>query len=369
MSESTKPRVAVVFGGRSSEHAVSCATAASVLAAIDRDRYDVIALGITENGRWVQASDRPDYSLGAGSLPHVEESDESVLVPLEATDRQLIEFAPGAVPETLGHVDVVFPLLHGPYGEDGTLQGLLELSDTRYVGAGVFASAASMDKHYMKVVLEAAGLRVGKYEVVTARQWRTEPDAVRTRIAGLGLPVYVKPARAGSSIGITKVTDSAHLDAAIDTAHRHDRKIVVEAGLDAREIECGVLSGFGDAGPETSLPGEIVVSGHDFYDFDAKYLDEAAIELKCPADLDDSTTAVVRATAADAFEAVGGEGLARVDMFVEPDGGVIVNELNTMPGFTPVSMFPRAWKASGLDYSALIDRLIRLALDRPTGLR
>ncbi|GAB3560238.1 D-alanine--D-alanine ligase family protein [Spelaeicoccus albus] len=370
MNNSSKPRVAVVFGGRSSEHAVSCATAAGVLEAIDRDSYDVIALGITRSGQWVQAPDRPQYALESGNLPEVDPAAGTVLMPLDADTKQVIVTETGRVPETLGSVDVVFPLLHGPYGEDGTLQGLLELSDTRYVGAGVFASAVSMDKHYMKVVLEAAGLPVGPYEVVTDRQWRTDPDAARRRIAGLGFPVFVKPARAGSSIGISKVAGPDDLDAAIAEAHRHDRKVVIEAGIDGREVECGVLSGFGDDPPETSLPGEIVVTGgHDFYDFDAKYLDESSIELTCPADLDAATTAAVRDAASRTFEAVGCEGLARVDVFVTPGGEVVVNEINTMPGFTPFSMFPRVWQASGLDYPALVDRLIRLALDRPTGLR
>lgn len=370
MNNSSKPRVAVVFGGRSSEHAVSCATASGVLDAIDRSKYDVLALGITQTGEWVQAPERPHYALESDALPEVTKESGSVLMPLDADKRQLIVSEPGQVPETLGTVDVVFPLLHGPYGEDGTLQGLLELSDTRYVGAGVFASAVSMDKHYMKIVLEAAGLPIGPYEVVTARQWRTEPDAVRERIGALGFPIFVKPARAGSSIGISKVDSPDGLDAAIDEAHRHDRKVVVEAGIDGREIECGVLSGFGDGPPETSLPGEIVVTGgHDFYDFEAKYLDESSLELTCPADLDDATTAKVRDAASRTFDAVGCEGLARVDVFVTQAGEVIVNELNTMPGFTPFSMFPRVWKASGLDYPALVDRLIRLALDRPTGLR
>lgn len=370
MNNFSKPRVAVVFGGRSSEHAVSCATATGVLAAIDRTKYDVLALGITRTGEWVQAPERPEFALESGKLPEVVKDSGTVLMPLDADKRQLIVSEPGQVPEALGTVDVVFPLLHGPYGEDGTLQGLLELSDTRYVGAGVFASAVSMDKHYMKVVLEAAGLPVGPYEVVTGRQWRADPGAVRDRIESLGFPVFVKPARAGSSIGISKVSGRDGIDAAVDEAQRHDRKLVVEAGIDGREVECGVLSGFGDNPPETSLPGEIVVTGgHDFYDFDAKYLDESSIELTCPADLDADATAKVRDAAARTFEAVGCEGLARVDVFVTPSGDVVVNEINTMPGFTPLSMFPRVWKASGVDYPDLVDRLIQLALDRPTGLR
>jgi D-alanine-D-alanine ligase len=274
------------------------------------------------------------------------------------------------VPRELGEVDVVLPLLHGPYGEDGTLQGLLELAGVPYVGSGVFASAAAMDKGHMKALLQAAGLPVGPYAVVTPRQWEHDRAAVRETVAALGFPVFVKPARAGSSVGISKVHGPDALDEAIELARSHDPRVVVEAALDGREIECGVLEGL-DGGPaEASLPAEVVVGGdHEFYDFAAKYLPDEGTELVVPAELPDDVVAEVRDQAVRAFDALGCEGLARVDFFVADGGRVVVNEVNTMPGFTPVSMFPLMWKATGLDYPALVDRLVQTALSRPTGLR
>lgn len=366
-----KPRVAVLFGGRSSEHAVSCVTAAGVLGAINRDKYEVIPIGIAKSGQWVLASgDLSGWSLAGSSLPEVPASSQTVALAEIGGEHQLIVAAPNEVPQELGTVDVVFPLLHGPFGEDGTIQGLLELSNTRYVGAGVLASAVGMDKHYMKVVFEAAGLRVGPYVVVTDRQWMTEPEDVRKRVDQLGYPVFVKPARAGSSMGISKVDSLAELDAAIDEARLHDPKLVIEAGINGREIECAVLEGRGNSEPRTSLPGEIAVAGegHEFYDFNAKYVDDAAA-LSCPADIPVDAIARVRELAAVAFDAVGAEGLSRVDFFYTPDGELIINEINTMPGFTPKSMYPQMWAASGLDYGELIDELIFLALNRKTGLR
>ena len=339
-----RPRVAVVFGGRSSEHAISCVTAAGVLRAIDRGAYDVVPIGITPDGRWVLADDDPTrWELSGGVLPQVKDGDgPGVLVPLEVGSRALTVLEPGQVPRTLGEVDVVFPLLHGPFGEDGTMQGLLELADIRYVGSGVMASAASMDKHVMKVMLSGAGLPVGPYLVVPARRWEREPDEVRADVEELGWPVFVKPARAGSSIGITKVHRPEDLDAAIEAARAHDPKVVIEAMITGREIECAVLESLDGGPPATSLPGEIeVVGGHEFYDFEAKYLDEANVRLSCPADLPDDVSHRVRELSVRTFEAMGCEGLARVDFFVTPEGEVLVNELNTMPGFTPVSMYPR----------------------------
>jgi D-alanine-D-alanine ligase len=368
-----RPRVAVVFGGRSGEHAISCVTAAGVLRAIDRSAYDVVPVGITPNGRWVLAPDDPvRWELGAGgALPQVgDDEGPDVLVPLEVGVHDLTVLEPGAVPRTLGDVDVVFPLLHGPFGEDGTLQGLLELADTRYVGSGVLASAASMDKHYMKVLLAGAGIPVGDHVLVTSRRWERDPESVRADVEELGYPAFVKPARAGSSLGITRVKGPADLDAAIEEARRHDPKVVVEAEVRGREIECAVLESLDGGAPATSLPGEVeVVSGHEFYDFEAKYLDTGAVRLTCPADLPDAVVHRVRELSARTFEALGCEGLARVDFFVEPDGSVLVNEINTMPGFTPVSMYPRMWEATGLSYPQLVDRLLQLALRRPTGLR
>jgi D-alanine-D-alanine ligase len=365
-----RPRVAVVFGGRSSEHAVSCMTAAGVLRAIDRDRYDVVPVGIATDGRWVLAADDPAALEARGSaLPQVDGSGPGVLVPTATTDRTFSVLRPGEVPATLGDVDVVLPLLHGPFGEDGTLQGLLELGDVPYVGSGVLASAASMDKHYMKVLLAGHGLPVGPYAVITPRQWATDPDTALAALEPLGYPLFVKPARAGSSMGITKVVDANGLHAAIEEARRHDPKVVVEAAVTGRELECGVLQDL-DGTPRASEVGEIeVLSGHDFYDFSAKYVDEANVRLSCPADIGPDVRARVQDVAVAAFDVMGCEGLARVDVFLTGDGEVVVNEINTMPGFTPLSMYPRMWAASGVDYPTLVDRLLQLALTRPTGLR
>ncbi|ADX73512.1 D-alanine--D-alanine ligase [Pseudarthrobacter phenanthrenivorans Sphe3] len=367
-----KPRVAVLFGGRSSEHAVSCVTAAGVLGAINKDKYEVIPIGIAKSGQWVLVSaDTAQWSLAATSLPEVAPSAKSVTLAEIGGEHQLIVAAPNEVPQELGTVDVVFPLLHGPFGEDGTIQGLLELSDTRYVGAGVLASAVGMDKHFMKVVFESAGLQVGPYVAVTDRQWRKDPESVRKQVDRLGFPVFVKPARAGSSMGISKVESMAELDAAIEEARRHDLKLVIEAGITGREIECAVLEGRGTDAPRTSMPGEISVAGgtHEFYDFNAKYVEDGAAALSCPADIPEEAIARVRELAAAAFDAVGAEGLSRVDFFYTPAGELIINEINTMPGFTPKSMYPQMWAASGLDYADLIDELIYLALNRKTGLR
>ncbi|MDT0167460.1 D-alanine--D-alanine ligase family protein [Pseudarthrobacter sp. BRE9] len=367
-----KPRVAVLFGGRSSEHAVSCVTAAGVLGAINKDKYEVIPIGIARTGQWVLApAETAQWSLAASSLPEVVPSPQTVTLAEIGGEHQLIVASPNEVPQELGAVDVVFPLLHGPFGEDGTIQGLLELSDTRYVGAGVLASAVGMDKHYMKVVFEAAGFRVGPYVAVTDRQWRRDPESVRKQVDRLGFPVFVKPARAGSSMGISKVDSLEDLDAAIEEARRHDLKLVIEAGIVGREIECAVLEGRGTDAPRTSMPGEISVAGgtHEFYDFNAKYVEDDAASLSCPADIPAEAIARVRELAAAAFDAVGAEGLSRVDFFYTLDGELIINEINTMPGFTPKSMYPQMWAASGLGYADLIDELIYLALNRKTGLR
>jgi D-alanine-D-alanine ligase len=247
---------------------------------------------------------------------------------------------------------------------------MFEMAGVRYVGAGVLASAVGMDKAYAKIVLRAAGLPVMPSVTVTAREWYRDPDGIRYRVADLGFPLFVKPARAGSSMGISKVHDASELDAAIEEAHRHDPKALVEqAAVGAREVECGVLQAM-DGSPETSVPAEIIVSGeHEFYDFAAKYLPEEHTELDVPADLPEATAAELRELAVRAFEAIDCEGLARVDFFVLPDGSLVLNEINTMPGFTPTSMYPRMWAATGVDYPALVDRLIRLALQRSTGLR
>jgi len=370
-ADGRKPTVAIVFGGRSSEHAVSCATAAGVMQAIDRDAYDVLPIGIAKDGRWVVATDQVgSLELSPGHVPEVDGAGAAVLVPLSTTEHSLHVLEPQAPPRALAEVDVVFPLLHGPFGEDGTIQGLLELADIRYVGSGVLASAVMMDKHYMKVVFAGHGLPVGPYVVITDREWLRDPAASLDAVASLGWPVFVKPARAGSSMGITKVPGPESLRAAIEFAREHDPKVVIEAGIVGREIECGVLEGRDGGPPRASEVGEIqVVQGHDFYDFQAKYLAESDVELSCPAQVPDQVADEIRRVAVAAFEAAGCEGLARVDCFLTEHGDVVLNEINTMPGFTPLSMFPMMWAASGVDYPQLIDELIQLALARRTGLR
>ena len=358
--------VAVLFGGRSSEHGVSCVTAGGVLAAIDRTAWDVIAIGITRDGRWTVASDDPaDWGIVNGEMPVVADSDHTVLPPSHAGAAEWRVLEDAGAARSLGPIDVVFPVLHGPFGEDGTIQGALELVDVRYVGAGVLASAIGMDKEYMRAAFEAAGLPVTDAVVLHPGDLAT---ARERDVAALGLPVFVKPARAGSSMGISRVDDLAQLDAAIAEAIKHDPKVLIERAVVGREIETAVLDT--PDGIRTSLPGEIVTGGeHVFYDFEAKYLDESHVDLVCPAALPADVVSRVREVAAAAFRAVGGESLARVDVFVSADGAVTVNEINTMPGFTPTSMYPRMWASTGIDYPELISTLLETALARPLGLR
>jgi D-alanine-D-alanine ligase len=367
-----KIRVAVVFGGRSAEHSVSCASASMVLAALDPSRYEVVPIGITRDGRWVLTSGDPGR-LGAGagsddSLPSVADVGASV-VPVGGSFQVI---APDSVPRSLGEVDVVLPLLHGAYGEDGTIQGLLELTGTRYVGAGVLASAAGMDKAYMKLLLAAHGLPIGRYVLVRDRDWRSgsvERKRVLDEVLELGLPVFVKPARGGSSIGITRVTSLASLEAAIEAARSHDPKVLVEAAVDGIEIECAVLEGEDGGPPEASVPGQVLVdAGSDFYDFEAKYL-VAGATMRVPADVPGPVAAEIRRLACAAFDALGCEGLARVDFFYTSAGQVVVNEINTMPGMTAASGFPMMWAATGLPMAELMDRIIRTALAKRPGLR
>jgi len=359
-------RVAVVFGGRSSEHSVSCQTARGVLAALDPARYDVVPIGIARDGRWVlESTDLRRFALDGPAASAVADDAAPVLLP--PGNASLTVVPPGAPPWEIGAVDVVFPLLHGPFGEDGTLQGLLEMAGVRYVGSGVLASAAAMDKHVAKVLLAAAGLPVGRWVVVAPD---SPVDAVREQITALGLPVFVKPARAGSSFGISRVDDPAALDEAVRRAAEHDPKVLVEAAVAGRELECGVLGGADGRRPKASVVGEVTVAaGRDFYDFEAKYSAAAGTELAVPADLPAATAGRVRDQAVRAFLALGCEGLARVDFFLRPDGELVVNEVNTLPGFTEQSMFPRLWAASGVDYPSLVDRLVALAAARPVGLR
>ncbi len=357
--------MAVVFGGRSSEHAVSCVSGGAVLSHIDRERFDVVPVGITPSGAWVLVPDDPEaLRIADRSLPSVDEAGRAVtLTPVRPA---LVTLEPGQVSEVLAEVDVVFPVLHGPYGEDGTIQGLLEMVGVPYVGAGVLASAVSMDKEFTKKVLAAAGLPIGDY---VALRSGTLDDAQRER---LGLPVFVKPARGGSSIGVSKVRDWADLAAALETARTYDPKVLVEAAIDGREIECAVLE-FPDGAVRASVPAEIRVVGKDgvvpeFYDFETKYLDDVC-EFDVPAKLDDAEADRLRELAVAAFHAVDAQGLARVDFFYTRDGRMLVNEVNTMPGFTPISMYPRAWAVTGIDFTTLVTTLIETALARGTGLR
>jgi D-alanine-D-alanine ligase len=340
-------RVAVLMGGRSSEHSISCISGRSIVGALDPERYDVTVIGIQRDGAWVRD---PDGGLGIlqqdGPLPEI------------AVD------APPADLATCLDVDVVVPVLHGPWGEDGTVQGLRETLGVPYVGSGVLSSAVAMDKGFMKSALASAGLDVGRYVVASDRDWRTDPDRVLAQVELLGLPVFVKPARAGSSLGIVRVTSAAGLRDAIEGARKHDPRVIIEA---AREIECGVLVD-PDGIPQASVCAEIVVHGdHEFYDFEAKYLDDSAT-LVVPAELPPDVVDRVRDLAVRAFDALDCDGLARVDFFVRDTGQIVVNEVNTMPGFTSISMYPRMWAATGVDYPELVDRLIADALRKGTGL-
>ena len=363
----SKNTVVVLFGGRSSEHSISCATAGGVLEAIDRSRFEVIPVGITRDGAFVLEQDDPaKFRLDPDALPEVLDNGTRVLWPSSTLSRTLsVVEADGSV-RALGEVDVVFPILHGPFGEDGTVQGLLELLGLPYVGSGVLASALGMDKHFTKTVLAAAGIAVAPWVTVTARQWAADPEAVVASAGVLGAPLFVKPARAGSSVGVSKVAGGAaaadELAAAVELALREDSRVLIESAVVGREVECGVLGGHDGGAPRVSLAGEIVMTGREFYDFDAKYLDAPGIDLVCPAVLSADELAEMQSLAARAFTAIDGAGLARVDFFLTPTGFVI-NEINTMPGFTPISMFPKCWAASGLSYPELIDELITLGVD------
>jgi D-alanine-D-alanine ligase len=351
-------RVAVVYGGRSSEHGISVVSAGSVISALDPERYEVVPVGITPAGHWVLTDgDAAAMRITDRVVPQVTSGTSVVLAP-DPTAGGFIPVAAGTALEALRAVDVVFPVLHGRFGEDGTIQGLFEMAGVPYVGPGVFSSAAAMDKEFTKKLLAAEGLDGGQYTVL-----RRGVQVSSVDLAHLGLPVFVKPARAGSSVGISKVTDWADLPAALELAFAHDDKVLVEAAVLGREVECGVLEN-ADGEPEASVPAEIrLVGGHDWYDFDAKYLDDAC-EFDIPALLTDEVTERVRAAACTAFRALDCAGLARVDFFVTPDDRVLVNEVNTMPGFTPISMYPKMWAASGVPYPELVDRLIAAALRR-----
>ena len=364
-----KIRVAVVYGGRSDEHAISCVSAGSILRHLNPQRFDAVPIGITQAGTWVLTDADPDrLAIEAGRLPQVNASSGAELALAADPQRhgELISLG-RSLGEALASVDVVFPVLHGPYGEDGTIQGLLELAGVPYVGAGVFASAAGMDKEFTKKLLAAEGLPIGDHAVLRPRQSSlAEHDKER-----LGLPVFVKPARAGSSIGVSRVSTWEELPAAIADARRHDPKVLVEKAIRGRELECGVLE-LPDGSVEASTVGEIRVEGvrgreDGFYDFATKYLDDGA-ELDVPAKIDDDVATRVRELAIRAFRAIDCQGLARVDFFLT-ENGPLINEINTMPGFTTISMYPRMWAASGVDYPTLLAAMVDTALARGVGLR
>ena len=357
--------VVLLFGGRSSEHEISCVTAAGILKAIDRLRFTVIPVGITKRGATVllDESDLAGFQLEAGALPEVPENGTRVLWPASAETRTLSVILTSGEVRSLGHVDVVFPTLHGPYGEDGTVQGMLDLVDLPYVGNGVLASALCMDKHALKTLLVAAGVPVAPWRAVTRGQLEREPRLREHLDEGLTYPLFVKPARAGSSVGVTRVTASDDLPAALEVAFAEDSVVLVESGVRGREVEIAVLQGRGGDGPRTSaVIGEIVFTGRDFYDYEAKYLGAPGVELRLPAPVTEAELRALRAAAITAFEAAQCAGLARVDFFLTADGPVL-NEINTLPGFTPISMYPRLWEESGLGYTALITELIELALE------
>jgi D-alanine-D-alanine ligase len=354
-----KLRLALLYGGRSAEHAVSVSSARSVMEALDPERFEVVPVGITREGAWMLPRTSPlELTAPEGGLPEVEAAGSQIA--LRPDERGALARADGSR-DQLGEIDVVLPILHGPYGEDGTVQGLFELADLPYVGAGVLASALAMDKSMAKVVLAQAGLPQCPYLVVREHQWRADPAAVAGQVADrLAFPVFTKPARLGSSIGITKVKSPDQLAEGLEAAFAHDGKILVEQGVVARELEVGVI---GNQTPEASVVGE-VIPGHEFYDFEAKYLDESS-KLVMPAPVQAAVAERVRELALRAFRALDCEGFARVDFFyLDATGEVLVNEVNTIPGFTPKSMFPMLWDASGLPYAELIARLVDLAVER-----
>jgi D-alanine--D-alanine ligase len=394
-----KIRVAVVFGGQGPEHAISCMGAGTVLAFLDRDRYEVVPVGILPDGRWVLTRDEPErLAISGRTLPTV-----AAVAGPDAAGEPATAAAPGAAsaepggpgpgrtvapgpaapdpvasaPRVLAGVDVVLPILHGPFGEDGTIQGMLETAGVRYVGAGVLASAVSMDKEYMKLVFAARGLPICPYVVVRDRDWQGGPGAGATAtaerkriydaIAELGYPVFVKPARGGSSIGTAKAADQAAVTEAIEGARRYDSKVIVERAVDGAEIECAVLEGLDGGPPDTSLPGQLVIAGgEEFYDFEAKYLDPSG-SMAIPAPVPPDVIEEIRRMAAVAFEAVSCQGFARVDFFYTRDGTILANEINTIPGLTAKSYFPKMWEATGLPLPQLLDRMITTALRRRPG--
>jgi D-alanine-D-alanine ligase len=346
-----------VFGGRSAEHEISVASATSILSALDPDRFDVTLIGIDRAGRWRRLPALPTATEGSSALPGVTAGAGDAVTLSRDHGRQALVSEDGASEP----LDVVFPVLHGPYGEDGTIQGMLELAGVPYVGSGVLASAVGMDKAIAKVLFAAAGLPVAACEVVREHEWHDDRERVEAGAEALGLPLFVKPARLGSSVGVSKVKRVDDLAAAVETALSFDTKVLIEASIEgAREIECAVL---GNDDPVASVPGEIIPS-HEFYSYEAKYLDDAGASLEIPARVPEAITRRIQAMAVEAFRALDCEGMARVDFFYREPAEIVVNEVNTIPGFTRISMYPKLWEASGVPYASLLDRLVDLALER-----
>ena len=372
-AEQARIRVALIFGGQSPEHGVSCLTATSVLKAVDKNKFDVVAVGITRQGHWTQVplDVVANYRITDGRVPEVADGANDAVWMVGASGCEVASRDGHSLVDIHG-VDVAFALLHGPFGEDGTIQGLFEMMGIKYVGSGVAASAIGMDKHHMKVAFEAAGLPVWPYVVATAQRWHDDRDGVIAEVGALQFPVFVKPSRGGSSLGITRVSDPSGLEDAVAAAQAHDPKIIIEQGfVGARELECAVLANpQAPNGCDATAVGEIRVLAKDgFYDFEAKYIADDQAALDIPADITDELTREIQAVAKRAFTAVGAEGLARVDVFAAASGEVWINEINTMPGFTEISMYPKLVQHSGMTYPDLVGRLIELALLRPLGLR
>ena len=354
----TRRRVAVLFGGRSAEHEVSCLSARSVIDALDPATTDVIPIGITREGRWHRLPGPPALPSETGRLPEVTDGSGAVVeLAAESASSEIV-----AADGSRERIDVVFPVLHGPSGEDGSVQGLLELAGVPYVGAGVLGSALGMHKEMQKRLFREAGLPVGPFLAVHERDRHDDPEAIEAAADALGYPVFTKPATLGSSVGVTKVLDASGLLAGLDDAFRYAREALIEKAAEgAREIECSVL---GNDDPVASVAGEIVPSGHDFYDYDAKYLDEHGAQLLIPADLKPDVLEEVQRLAVAAFETLKCAGMARVDLFLLGEDELWVNEVNTIPGFTSISMYPKLWEASGLGYRELVERLLDLAVER-----
>ena len=354
-----KIRVGILFGGKSAEHEVSLQSARNIIDSIDKDKYEVVLIGIDKQGRW-HLNETSRYLLNADNPKLIKlntNPSHLALVPGNQS-HQLIDIATS---EPTGKVDVVFPIMHGPYGEDGSIQGLLKLAEVPFVGAGVLGSAVGMDKDVMKRLLKEAGLPTAKFLVFQS----SARKAIRFDevAAQLGLPFFVKPANLGSSVGIHRIVNASEFERAIDDAFLYDRKILIEENIAGREIECSVL---GNAEPIASLPGEIIANAehHTFYSYEAKYIDESGATLEIPANLDQDTIRRIQEIAIEVFRVLCCEGMARIDFFLKKNGEIVVNELNTIPGFTRISMYPKLWQASGISYTELIDRLIQLAIDR-----